>query len=170
MATVLFGHGLQCVGHSFFLPTKNLLSFGVLITKHTVMIKLIQIATALVLFIQTIGYGQTEQAAVTIENDQTTATEKSETPKIDAETAEIFVGTYYLSEADFRLEIVLEENEFYIISPFSKDPLFQKNETTLRELTRGVDLEIMEDTRNALKYTQNGYETTIKRVATSSQD
>jgi len=67
-------------------------------------------------------------------------------------------------EADFELEIVQDGNKMYIISPFSKDPLIQKNETTLREPIRGVDLELIEGDTSALKYTQNGYETLIKRV------
>ncbi len=49
-------------------------------------------------------------------------------------------------------------------SPFSKVILIQKNVTTLHEPTRGVDLELIKASKDALKYTQNGYETTIKRV------
>ena len=69
-----------------------------------------------------------------------------------------------LEEGDFELEIVQEDNKMYIISPFSKDILIPKNETTLTELTRGVDLELIKDNKDALKFTQNGYVTTIKRV------
>jgi hypothetical protein len=67
-------------------------------------------------------------------------------------------------EADFVLEILAEDNQLYIKTDFSKDILISINKTTLRELTRGVDLELIEGDSNALKFTQNGYETTIKRV------
>ena len=118
---------------------------------------LINITTALFLFVQVISYGQSEPVK--------TATEKEDTQsKIDPQQLKNFVGTYFLEEANFDLEIVQEKDKMYIISPFSKDLLIQKNATTLREPTRGVDLEIIEGDNTALRYFQNGYKTTIKRV------
>ena len=58
----------------------------------------------------------------------------------------------------------------YIISPFSKDILIASNETTLHELTRGVDLELIAGNSNDLKFTQNGYETVIKRVKPRTEE
>lgn len=133
------------------------------------MLKLIQITTALVLFVQTIGYSQTEQTNLTTQPEETVLTKQPAKTEIDAQTAEKFVGTYYLSEGDFNLQIVMEDNDFFIVTEFSKDLLLQKNETTLHELTRGVDLALIKDHKNALKFSQNGYVTTINRVAAKTQ-
>ncbi|GGI57480.1 hypothetical protein [Winogradskyella haliclonae] len=83
---------------------------------------------------------------------------------IDTEKFKDAVGSFLLEEANFELKIVQEGNKMFIVTEFSKDVLVQKNETTLREPTRGVDLELVDDNVNALKYSQNGYETLIKRV------
>ncbi|MEL6811119.1 MAG: hypothetical protein AAFP76_07280 [Bacteroidota bacterium] len=86
--------------------------------------------------------------------------------EISDENLALFVGTYFLAEGDFELKIVREENDaMFIVSPFSKDPLTVKNETTLHEPTRGVDLELIENDSTALIFTQNGYLTKIKRVS-----
>lgn len=124
---------------------------------------LIKIATALILLVHTIGYSQ-EVRTSNIAKKQDAKT------SIDTEKFKSFVGTYLLEEADFELEIVQEDTAMYIVSPFSKDLLVQKNETTLREPTRGVDLERIEADETGLKFTQNGYETVIKRVKPKSGD
>ena len=118
---------------------------------------LIQFTVVLFLLAQTIGYSQTK--------DTETIPEK-QIAKIEIDTANLkyFVGTYLLVEAGFELEIVKEDDAMFIITEFSKDKLIQRNDTTLNEPTRGVDLELIADNRNALKFTQNGYETIIKRV------
>jgi hypothetical protein len=124
---------------------------------------LIKIATALILLVHTIGYSQEERTStITKKQDAKTS--------IDTEKFKSFVGIYLLEEADFELEIVQEDTAMYIVSPFSKDLLVQKNETTLREPTRGVDLERIEADETGLKFTQNGYETVIKRVKPKSGD
>ncbi len=118
-----------------------------------------QFITLLFLLVQTIGFSQTENSksdAIEI----ATSTEAVLAP----DKLKDFIGIYFLAEADFELEIVQEDDQLYIISPFSKDIMIQTNETTLTEPTRGVDLELIPDNENALKYTQNGYETTIKRM------
>ena len=131
---------------------------------------LIQVTTAVFLLVQTISYGQTKTTD-TIPNTPDTI-EKSETPQteIDPEEFKSFIGTYFLAEGNFTLEIIEEDNKMYIVSPFSKDLLIAKNETTLHEATRGVDLELIKDNPNALVFTQNGYLTTIKRVTTETKN
>jgi hypothetical protein len=125
---------------------------------------LVQITTVLFLLIQTITYSQTKNAE-SIPNTQDTILKKDNTKtKIDTAKFKKFIGKFLLAEGDFILEIIEENNEMYIISPYSKDILTPKNETALQELTRGVVLELIKEDENALKFTQNGYETTIKRV------
>ncbi|WP_400074871.1 hypothetical protein [Winogradskyella sp. R77965] len=124
---------------------------------------LIQITTVLFLLVQTIGYSQVKNSE-TISNKQDTKIE------IDNTTLKSFVGKYLLAEADFELEIVREDGMMYIISPFSKDILILKNETTLHEPSRGVDLELIKDNIDALKFTQNGYETIIERVKSKTEE
>lgn len=117
----------------------------------------IQLTTAILLLVQTIGYSQTKNSE-TISKEQNTETVK-DTTKLSS-----FIGTYLLEEADFILEIRQENDKMYIITDFSKDLLTLKNETTLHESTRGVDLELIKDNKDALIFFQNGYETIIKRV------
>lgn len=130
---------------------------------------LIQITTVCFFLVQTIGYGQTEGAATTGTNEETVLKNSNTETEIDIEKFQSFIGTYLLIEADFTLEIVLENSLMYVVSPFSKDILIQKNETTLREPTRGVDLERIVDNDNDLKFTQNGYETVIIRVDATTE-
>lgn len=122
---------------------------------------LFKITTVLFLLVQTNGFSQTKETIV--EKDSTEI-------KIDTTKLKDFIGTYFLAEADFTLEIVQEDGKMYVISPFSKDILIHTNDTTLHELTRGVDLQLIKDNKDALKYTQNGYETTIKRVKSKTKD
>lgn len=118
---------------------------------------LFKITTVLFLCVQSMAFSQTKDL-------ETTSEKQEEVIQTDNTTLQKFIGKYYLAEADFELEIVNENDKMYIISPFSKDVLIQKNETTLRESSRGVDLELIADNANALKFTQNGYETVIKKV------
>ena len=125
---------------------------------------LIQFTTVLFLFVQTIGYSQTKNAKnISKIQDTIVKTEKA-TTKIDTKNLKKFIGTYELVEANFTLDIVQEKGKMYIITEFSKDQLLLKNETTLTEFTRGVDLQLIKGNNNALKFTQNGYETTIEKV------
>jgi len=131
--------------------------------------KLFQITTALFLLVQTIGYSQTENTE-SVSNKQDTMLKKENTnTEINTKELKKFIGKYFLEEADFTLEIIVENNKVYIVTPFSKDILIFKNETTLRESTRGVDLELIGDNKNALKFTQNDYETIIKRVKSTTK-
>lgn len=125
---------------------------------------LIQLTTTLLLVVQTIGFSQTENTEPISQKELTTLITQQATTAIETEKFQDAVGSFLLEEGNFELEIVEEEDKMYIISPFSKDLLVQKNATTLREPTRGVDLELVGDNKNALKFTQNGYETVIKRV------
>jgi len=114
----------------------------------------IQLATVLFLLIHTIGYSQI-----------TSVTDQQETKtSIETEKFKDAIGSFIMEEANFELQIVQEDNQMYVITEFSKDILTQKNDTTLREPTRGVDLELIADNKNALKFSQNGYETLIKRI------
>lgn len=124
---------------------------------------LIKITTVLFLFIHAIGYSQTETTKTDTKKQTVALKQKTET-KIETKKLKEFVGTYFLEEGNFNLEIVMEKDKMFIVSPFSKDLLIHKNESTLREITRGVDLELIKDDKDALKFTQNGYETVIKRV------
>lgn len=122
---------------------------------------LIQFTAVLFLLVQTTGYSQTKPTE-TVSIKQDTSLKKLTTKtEVDTNT---FIGTYFLVEADITLEIIQEGNKLYLVAPGSKDLLTQKNKTTLREPVRGVDLELIKDDKNALKFTQNGYETTINRV------
>lgn len=121
----------------------------------------IQIATVLLLLVQTIGYSQTKNTESTPNKQDVIVQKESTKTEIDIKK---FIGTYLLEEANFTLEIIAENDKMYIVTSFSKDILVLKNETTLREPTRGVDLELIKDNKDALKYSQNGYITTIKRV------
>jgi hypothetical protein len=125
---------------------------------------LIQITTVLFLLAQTIGFSQTTKTDATSSKQDTIL--KKEVTKTESDTLQLksFIGKYLLEEADFTLEIIEENNKMYIVSPFSKDLLILKNETTLHEPTRGVDLELIKDDKDALKFTQTGYVKTIKRV------
>jgi len=124
---------------------------------------LIQITTVLFLCIQTTGISQTKDLVPPSKKQEVTI-------QIDISNLKKFIGTYFLEEADFELEITMENNKMYIVSPFSKDILIAKNETVLREPTRGVDLELIKDDKNALKFSQNGYETIIKRVKSKTKN
>jgi len=131
--------------------------------------KALQKITLLVfVLIQTIGYSQTDNKETSIDKQTQSQVQADSSTEIDQKQLEKFVGTYFLSEGDFELEIVKEDDKMFIVSPFSKDPLVLKNKTTLYEPTRGVDLALIENNKNALKFTQNGYETIIKRTAAST--
>lgn len=147
------------------------MSFGVLlIVKYIHMKNLVQLTTMFFLLIQINGYGQTEKTE-SISNKQDIILKKENAKtKIDTTNFKSFIGKFLLEEADFTLEIITEDNKMYIVSPFSKDLLVFKNETTLSEPTRGVDLERIKDDKDALKFTQNGYKTTIKRVGTKEEN
>ncbi len=125
---------------------------------------LIQSTLSLFFLAQTAGYSQTKTVEVNSDQVATSLKKKSTNTETETQDTNSFLGTYFLAEADFELEIVEEDNKMYIISPFSKDILIQTNEATVHEPTRGVDLELIAKDKNALKYTQNGYETIIKRV------
>ena len=119
---------------------------------------LVQLTTVLLLLIQFNGYSQTE--TMTKENDTIINVEN----KIDIENFKDCIGSYYLTEANITLTIIQEKDKMYLVAPGSKDLLTLKNDTTLYESIRGVDLEIIKGDKNTLKFTQNGYKTTIKRV------
>ncbi|PQJ80112.1 hypothetical protein [Polaribacter porphyrae] len=109
------------------------------------------------LLVQTVVFGQTK-------NTETIQKKESKSKKINTKNLKKFIGTYELTEANFTLDIIQEEGKMYIVTEFSKDELLLKDENTLHEFTRGVDLQLIEGNKNALKFTQNGYETTIERV------
>ena len=104
---------------------------------------LIKITTVLFLLVQVNGYSQT-----TLENNtkeqETVEKKDKEIALIDTKNLKKFIGTYELTEANFTFEIVQEEDKMYIITEFSKDQLLLKDENTLCEFTRGVDLQLIE--------------------------
>ena len=120
---------------------------------------LIQLTTVLFLLVQTTGYSQTKSTETISKKQEVKTT-------ISTKNLKKFIGEYLLEEANFTLEIVQEKDKMYIVTEFSKDQLILKNETTLREYTRGVDLELIKNDKNSLKFTQNGFETIITRVKT----
>lgn len=124
---------------------------------------LIQITTVLFLLVQTMSYSQTKENETTLKKNSTEI-------KVDTTKLKDFMGTFFLAEGDFNFEIVMENDKMYVISPFSKDILIQTNDTTLHEITRGVDFQIIKGNKDALKFTQNGYETTMKRVKPKTKE
>lgn len=147
----------------FFLDVEKLKEFWGIIN-HIIMKNLIQFTTALFLLVQTIGYSQTKNTKTISEKQDTTLKKQNKETKISTKNLKKFIGKYILEEANFTVEIVQEKDKMYIITEFSKDLLTLKNETTLQELTRGVDLELIKNNKDALKFGQNGYEAIIKRV------
>lgn len=143
------------------------MSFEVLILKYVIMKNLIQITAILFLLVQTIGFSQTITSGTNPNKKDTIL--KEENTKMEIEIKK-FIGKYLLVEGGFELEIIEENNMMYIVSPFSKDLLILINETKVREPTRGVDLELIKNDKKALKYTQNGYETIIKRIDTNEEN
>ena len=118
----------------------------------------------LLVFIHTTGYSQEPQTSTISDKEDIVLKEQNPSTEIDTEKFQGAIGTFILEEANFELQIIQEDTKMYVISPFSKDILIQKNDTTLREPTRGVDLELIENDTSGLKFSQNGYVTTIKRV------
>ncbi len=108
------------------------------------------------IFFQTIGYGQEK-------NTETISKNKKETT-INIDNYNSFIGKYIMEEANFELEIIRENDKMFIVTEFSKDLLLPINKNTLQEYKRGVDLELIKGNKNALKFSQNGYETIIERV------
>jgi len=130
----------------------------------------IKITAVLFLLVQTISYSQTQNTETTNQKQDTVLKKQNEKTAIETEKFKDAIGKFLLVEGDFVLEIVQENDKMFIISPFSKDELIQKNEITLREPTRGVDLELIKGNKDALKFYQNGYETTIERVKTKTEN
>lgn len=124
---------------------------------------LIQLTTVFLLFVQITGFSQTK-------NTEPITKKQNVKEIIGPKNLKKFIGEYLLEEANFTLEIVQEKGKMYIITEFSKDVLIQKNRTTLREPTRGVDLELIKNNKNALKFTQNGYETVITKVKKKKEE
>ncbi|MFP2994779.1 hypothetical protein ABN763_02665 [Spongiivirga sp. MCCC 1A20706] len=109
------------------------------------------------LCIQAMVFGQTENAEANANQEKAKTT-------IETEKFKDAIGTFLLVEGDFELQIVQKEEKMYIITEFSNDILIQKNDSTLCEPTRGVDLSLIAGNTNGLHYSQNGYETILKRV------
>ena len=149
----------------------NLWSFVVLlIIKQIQMRHLIQIATVIIFLVQTIGYSQTENTSAKSKQLASTIKEEKTATKINIADFENFIGKYNLEEASITLEVVKEEDKMYIISPWSKDLLELKENLSLYEPTRGVYLNYIKNDENSLKFFQNGYETTIKRISPKAKN
>jgi len=121
------------------------------------------------LLVQTIGFSQTKNTEEKITKEETVQKKEKDATKVDTKNLKKFIGTYELVEANFKLDIIEEKGKMYIVTEFSKDQLLLKNETTLHEFKRGVDLELIKGNENALKFSQNGYVTTIERVKPKSK-
>ena len=89
---------------------------------------------------------------------------------IDMSIFETIVGKYLLKEADLVLELVSEDGALYLVSEAqgAKSKLLQKNSFTLIDNDTGVTLELIEGNM-ALKFNQNGFETTINRIEPSKE-
>ncbi len=116
------------------------------------------------LLFQSIAFSQTATLDTNTNENSISTNDESQKQEIQTNTYEDFIGSYFLAEANLTLTIVQEADKYYLVSPGSKDILTQKNETTLYEAMRGVALERIDGDKNALKFTQNGYVTKIKRV------
>ena len=114
--------------------------------------------------IGTIAFAQTKKTDAVSVKQNTNQNKKSQIKKVDTKNLKKFIGTYELTEANFTLDIVQEKGKMYIITEFSKDELLLKDENTLHEFTRGVDLQLIAGNSDGLKFSQNGYETIIERV------
>jgi hypothetical protein len=123
-----------------------------------------QITLFALLLVQTIGFSQTKSTETAAKKVEPVQKNEKKATKIDTKNLKKFIGTYNLAEANFTLDIVQENDKMYIVTEFSKDQLLLKDEITLTEFTRGVDLQLIEGNKNALKFSQNGYITTIDRV------
>jgi len=92
--------------------------------------------------------------------------EKVEGFKMIDEKFKNYAGKYLLKEANLVLEVVVENNKMFLVSEQqgSKSQLFQKDETTLFDTQVGASIAIIKDNNKALIFSQNGLETTIKRI------
>lgn len=126
---------------------------------------LISFTSALFILFQTLVFCQTEKENTLPKLQET----EQATEKIETEKFRNFIGKFLLEEGNLELEVVQEGDYMYIISPFSKDPLIQKNDSTLREPGRGVDLSSIAG-NDGLQFNQNGYETILKRVAPTPEN
>lgn len=127
--------------------------------------KTLQQLTILALFlVQTVVFGQTKTTETKPKKTEIVQKKENKINKVDTKNLKKFLGTYELTEANFTLDIVQENDKMYIVTEFSKDELLLKDEITLHEFTRGVDLQLIAGNKNGLKFTQNGYETIIERV------
>lgn len=86
--------------------------------------------------------------------------------EVDFKKFNAYTGTYLLKEANMTLNIVAENNEMFleVKAQGIKSKLTQKNETTLFDTVVGASLEIIANKTNALKFSQNGFTTTINKV------
>lgn len=160
-------HFIKHVCHYFFLVLDYYKSFGVLlIIKLIKMNHLIQLSMVIALFFQSIAFSQTANLETTDKENGIITNVENQKEETQTNTYEDFIGSYYLTEANLTLTITQESDKYYLVSPGAKDMLTKKNDTTLYEAMRGVTLERIEGDKNALKFTQNGYVTTIKRVDT----
>ena len=123
-----------------------------------------QITLFALLLVQSIGFSQTKSTETATKKVETVQKNEKKASKVDTKNLKKFIGTYNLAEANFTLDIIQENDKMYIVTEFSKDQLLLKDEITLTEFTRGVDLQLIEGNKNALKFSQNGYVTTIDRV------
>jgi len=80
---------------------------------------LFKMTTVLFLFIQTMGWSQTETKTITSVQETNTT--------VETEKFKDAIGSFLLEEAGFELKIVQEDDKMYIITEFSKDILVQKN-------------------------------------------
>lgn len=130
----------------------------------------VKILTAMILLIQSMAFSQTSALVTASKGNEAITKVESTEKEIATNSYKAFLGSYYLAEAGIALTIIEEKGTYYLTSPDSKDVLFPTNETTLTEIKRGVKLELIEGDSNGLKFTQNGYETVIKRVKPETQD
>lgn len=85
---------------------------------------------------------------------------------VDLENFKKYTGTYLLKEANLKLKIIAEDSKMFIVVDAQgiKSELTQNDENSLSDKIVGVILSKIDGNSDALKFNQNGFETTINRV------
>ncbi|MCH2230358.1 MAG: beta-lactamase family protein [Crocinitomicaceae bacterium] len=77
------------------------------------------------------------------------------------------VGSYELKQNGMLFEFSIEDNRLYLTVPSQgiKCEMNQKNSTTIVDTQVGANFELIEGNNEAIKFSQNGFETQLNRVS-----
>lgn len=91
---------------------------------------------------------------------------------VNIESFREVTGTYLLKEANLTLEIKEENGKLFLVSKAQglKSELSQKSETTLYDKIVGATLTKIEGNNKSLTFSQNGFTTTISKIASKNKD